>query len=195
MNPDQIRDSLRRRYAQVAQRPEGQFKYPVGRASAEHLGYRANLLARIPTEVMDHFVGVGNPFSLGEPQAGCRIVDVGCGCGMDSLIAAQLAGPAGQVIGVDLSPEMLAVARAGLAASGLTNVTFVEGSAEALPVEAGRADMVISNGVLNLSPCKASAFGEVARVLRPGGRFQAVDLILVKDLPADVRDEEFAWSQ
>lgn len=195
MTPDRLRDSIRRRYAQVAQRPEGQFKYPVGRASAEHLGYRAEWLDRISPEVVDRFVGVGNPFSLGEPQSGWRIVDVGCGCGMDSQVAAQLAGPAGQVIGVDVSTEMLTVARAGLAASGLTNVTFVEGSAEALPVEAGWADLVISNGVLNLTPCKPSAFAEVARVLRPGGRFQAVDLILVKDLPADVRDEEFAWSQ
>jgi ubiquinone/menaquinone biosynthesis C-methylase UbiE len=95
---------------------------------------------------------------------------------------------------VDISSEMLAVARAGLAESGLASLAFVEGRAEALPVETGWADLVISNGVLNLATCKASAFAEIARVLRPGGRFQAADLILVKDLPRDLHDDSFAWS-
>lgn len=194
MEPDQIRNALRRRYAAVADQPAGQFPYPVGRGSAERLGYRADFVERIPRDVIDHFVGVGSPFSLGEPQAGWRVVDVGSGAGVDSQVAAQYVGPTGQVIGVDISPEMLTVARAGLAASGLSNVTFVEGPAEALPVESAWADLVISNGVLNLATCKARAFAEVARVLRPGGKFQAADLILVKDLPQDLHDDEFAWS-
>ena len=194
METNQIRDALRRRYAAVADQPVGQFPYPVGRNSAEHLGYRADFMERIPPDVINHFVGVGNPFSLGEPQAGWRIVDVGSGAGFDSQVAAHYVGPTGQVIGMDMSPEMLAVAKTGLAASGLPNVTFVEGRAEALPVESGWANLVISNGVLNLATCKATAFAEVARVLRPGGRFQAADLILVKDLPCDLRDEQFAWS-
>ena len=122
------------------------------------------------------------------------IVDVGSGAGFDSHVAAQCAGPTGWVIGVEMSPEMLQVARPGLAASHVPRIRFVTGRAEALPVRSGWADLVISNGVLNLATCKASAFAEVVRVLRPGGRFQAADLILLKDLPHDRRDDQFAWS-
>ncbi len=189
-----IRDALRQRYAEVAREPVGQFKYPVGRGSAERLEYRSDFLERIPAEVTDRFVGVGNPFSLGEPRAGWCVLDVGCGGGFDSQVAAHYVGNTGRVIGVDLSREMLDLARTGLAAGGRSNITFVEGCAEALPVESGWADLVISNGVLNLAVCKASAFAEIARVLRPGGRFQASDLILVKNLPHELRDDQFAWS-
>jgi SAM-dependent methyltransferase len=194
VEPVQIHQALRRRYVAVAEQPAGKFAYPVGRESATRLGYRSEFLDHIPPSVTDRFVGVGNPFSLGEPQAGWRVVDVGCGAGFDSQVAARWVGPGGSVLGVDMSPEMLAVARAGLAESGLTNLAFAEGRAEALPVETGWADLVISNGVLNLATCKASAFAEIARVLRPGGRFQAADLILVKDLPEDLRGDRFAWS-
>ena len=194
MEPEQIREALRHRYADVAKRPEGQFKYPIGREGAERLNYRRGFLDRIPSDVVEHFVGVGNPFSMGEPQPGWNVVDIGCGCGFDSQMAAHYVGPTGRVRGVDLTPEMLAVARTGLDASGLTNVELIEGKAEALPVESGWADLVISNGVLNLATCKASAFAEAFRVLKPGGRFQAADLMLVKDLPQDLRDDQFAWS-
>jgi SAM-dependent methyltransferase len=194
MKPDEVREALRRRYASVARQSVGQFNYPVGRQSAGLLKYRADFLELIPADVVDHFVGVGNPFSLGEPRAGWRVVDVGCGGGFDSQVAAHYVGHRGQVIGLDMSGEMLAVARDGLVASDLYNVSFVEGYAEDLPVEAGWADLVISNGVLNLSTCKTSAFAEIARVLRSGGWFQAVDLILVKELPQNLQNDEFAWS-
>jgi SAM-dependent methyltransferase len=194
MEPEQVRDALRRRYADVAVRPTGRFKYPVGRESAERLNYRRDLLDRISSDVVEHFVGVGNPFSMGEPERGWSVLDIGCGCGFDSQMAALYVGPTGMVRGVDLSREMLAVARSGLDASGLPNVELVEGKAEEMPVESGWADLVISNGVLNLSTCKQSAFAEVFRVLKPGGRFQAADLVLVKDLPQDLRDDQFAWS-
>ena len=184
---------MRRRYAAVAERPTGQFNYLVGRDSAERLRYRRDLLDRIPSDVVAHFVGVGNPFSMGEPQPGWNVLDVGCGCGFDSQMGALNVGPTGRVRGVDLCREMLAVAQAGLDASGLTNVELIEGNVEALPVESGWADLVISNGVLNLAFCKRSAFAEVARVLKPGGRFQAADLVLVKELPQAIRDDQFAW--
>jgi SAM-dependent methyltransferase len=194
MEPEQIREALRHRYADVAKRPEGQFKYPIGRESAERLDYRRDLLERIPSDVTEHFVGVGNPFSMGEPQPGWNVVDIGCGCGFDSQMAAHYVGPTGRVRGVDLTPEMLAVARAGLDAAGPLNVELFEGQAEDLPVESGWADIVISNGVLNLPTCKTSAFVEAFRVLKPGGWFQATDLVLVKDLPEGLRDDQFAWS-
>jgi len=158
MKPEQICDALRRRYADVAERPVGQFKYPVGRESAERLDYRRDFLDRIPSDVVEHFVGVGNPFSLGEPEPGWNVLDIGCGCGFDSQMAALCVGPTGRVRGIDMSPEMLRVARAGLEGRGLLNVEFIEGRAEDLPVDSAWADLVISNGVLNLATCKASAF-------------------------------------
>lgn len=194
METDQIHNALRTRYASVAHRPEGQFNYPVGRSSAQGLGYTSDLLEVIAPNIVDRFVGVGNPFSLGAPQVGSRVVDVGCGAGFDSHIAAHLVGPTGHVKAIDLCPEMLAIANAGYKESSLDNISFHEGFAESLPVADGGADLVISNGVLNLTPCKASAFAEIARVLRPGGRLQTVDLILVERLPDDLRNDEFAWS-
>jgi arsenite methyltransferase len=194
MEPEQVRDALRGRYANVAERPAGQFNYPVGRESAERLDYRRDLMVCIPTVVVEHFVGVGNPFSMGAPEPGWKVIDIGCGCGFDSQMAALYVGPTGRVRGVDMSPEMLAVARTGLVDSALLNVELIEGRAEDLPVPDDWADLVVSNGVLNLSTCKGSAFAEVARVLKPGGRFQAADLVLVKDLPQNVRDDRFAWS-
>ena len=194
MDSDTIKDVVRRRYAEVAKQPGGKFAYPVGRKSVERLGYLPDFVERIPLEVVDHFVGVGNPFSIGEPEVGWHVVDVGCGAGFDSQVAAQYVGPTGRVVGVDMSPEMVMLAETGLADSALTNLEFAEGQAEALPVASGWADLVISNGVLNLAPCKPSVFSEIARVLRPGGRFQAADLILVKELPCDLRWDGFAWS-
>lgn len=194
MDPEGIRDGIRARYAAVAERPEGQFPYPIGRESAQRLGYRPDFLDRLDPGVLRLFVGVGNPLSMGEPQEGWRVVDVGCGAGVDSRMAAWYVGSAGRVIGVDMSSQMLRAAQAGLDAGRVTNVEFAEGQAEALPVESGWADLVISNGVLNLTACKEAAFAEIARVLRPGGRFQAADLILVQELPEDLRDDAFAWS-
>ena len=194
MEAEQVQEAMRRRYAAVAERPTGQFNYPVGRDSVERLNYRRDLVDRIPPDVVEHFVGVGNPFSMGEPEPGWNVLDIGCGCGFDSQMAAHYVGPTGRIRGVDLTPEMLGVARAGLERSGLLNVELIEGRAEALSVESAWADLIISNGVINLAMCKASAFSEVARVLKPGGRFQAADLVLVKDLPQDLRDDQFAWS-
>jgi ubiquinone/menaquinone biosynthesis C-methylase UbiE len=194
MEAHQVHDAMRRRYAAVAERATGQFNYPVGRESAERLNYRHDLLDRIPPDVVAHFVGVGNPFSMGEPEPGWNVLDIGCGCGLDSQAAAMYVGPTGRVRAVDLSSEMLKVAQTGLHLSGLTNVEFTEGTAEALPLDSNWADLVISNGVFNLAFCKQSAFAELARVLKPGGRFQAADLILVKKLPEELEDDQFAWS-
>ncbi len=194
LSPGAIHESVRRRYAQVAHDPRGQFPYPVGRESALGLGYPPGFIDRIPTFVVERFVGVGNPFSLGPPEPGQTVVDIGAGAGFDSQVAALMVGPDGRVRGVDLSDEMLDVARRGRDACGLANIEFLSGSAESLPVESGWTDLVITNGVLNLAACKTAAFAEIARVLRPGGWLRGVDLVLVEELPADLRRDEFAWS-
>lgn len=194
MDGADVRDGIRRRYATVAAKPEGQFPYPVGRKSAEALGYRVDDLERIAPESLSTFVGVGNPFSLGEPQPGWRVVDIGCGAGLDARVASLHVGTRGRVIGVDMSPEMLAVARRSSGVEPTPHLVFITGQAEELPIESGWADLVISNGVLNLSTRKERAYAEIARVLRPGGRFQAADLVLVKELPERLRNEPFAWS-
>jgi SAM-dependent methyltransferase len=194
ISPEQIREELRHRYAKVAEQADGQFSYPVGRESAGRLQYRRDFLDRIPPAVVARFVGVGNPFSLGEPQPGWTVLDIGCGAGFDSQIAALYVGPTGKVIGVDLTEAMLTIARAGSAAAEVSNLEFRQGIAESLPVESAWADLVISNGVLNLATCKATAFREAFRVLKPGGHMQAVDLVLVAELPEQMRNEQFAWS-
>lgn len=165
-SPEQIHEGLRHRYAKVADEPQGQFPYPVGRESAEGLRYRRDFLNLVPPVVLDRFVGVGNPFSLGEPQPGWTVLDIGCGAGFDSVIAALFVGSTGKVIGVDLSEEMLVVARLGSEAAGVKNLEFRQGIAESLPVESSWADLVISNGVLNLTTCKATAFREAFRPVR-----------------------------
>lgn len=184
--PDRVRElhaAVRRRYASVAHCAEGQFPYPVGRASALQLGYEADWLARVPEAVLARFVGVGNPFAVRRPQPGERVLDLGCGCGLDLGVARQLVGPQGRAVGVDLTPEMLALADAG-----------VQARIEALPFADGAFDLALSNGVLNLVPDKAAAFAEIARVLRPGGALAAADLLVTDAIPDAVLASADAWS-
>lgn len=187
--------SLRRgivgKYQKVAVSPEGLFRYPAGEASALGLGYPPELVARISGAIRERFVGVGNPFALGEVRAGEAVLDLGCGAGFDAFIAAQLVGPTGRVVGVDLSAEMLAVAEAARAPSGIPHVEFREAAVEALPFPDANFDIALSNGVLNLIPDKPAALREVFRVLEPGGRLQACDMGLVGEAPPS---DKAPWS-
>ena len=190
----QLRQAIQAEYALVAQEPERGFHFHTGRPLAALLGYAETWLDGIPEPTIASFAGTGNPFSLGALQAGEHVVDVGSGGGIDSLIAAKMVGPSGRVIGVDMTPAMLDKARTSAAAAGLSNVEFREGFGEALPVEDGWADVVISNGVLNLMPDKDAALREMARVLRPGGRLQLGDILVQKPVPESAKRQVDLWT-
>lgn len=186
-----IRRAVLKKYAEVAADPAGRFPYPVGRDSARTLGYAPEWIDAVPAGVVEAFVGVGNPFRLQRPEPGWSVLDAGCGSGFDAFVAAALVGSSGRVVGLDLSPEMLARARAAWPPAWLE---FIEGSLERLPFDDGFFDLVISNGVINLAPDKDAAYREIFRVLRPGGRFAAADLVQKKELPPEVLADPEAWS-
>jgi len=190
----EITKSLKERYHAVAVHPAGHFKYPVGRESALGLGYEHEWLDAAPAEIVDRFVGVGNPFSVRKPESGQSVLDAGCGSGLDAFVAAILVGKDGRSVGVDLMPGMLEWPRKALPAWTLDNLEFKEGSMEQLPFEDESFDMVISNGVLNLVLDKDAAFQEIYRVLRPGGALAAADLIVVDTIPEKVLADKGAWS-
>jgi SAM-dependent methyltransferase len=191
---DELRASIRAEYAAVAAEPDRGFHFHTGYRLAAILGYPQEWIETLPAGAVASMAGTGNPFSLGELQTGERVVDCGSGAGTDALIAARLVGPSGRVIGIDMTPEMLAKARANAVKAGLTNVEFREGVLEALPVETGWADVVISNGVLNLIPDKAAALAEMYRVIRPGGRLQAADIVLERPVSANSKHDVSLWT-
>jgi arsenite methyltransferase len=189
-----LRAAIQEEYELVAREPERGFHFHTGRKLARLLGYQDEWLAGIPQASIESFAGTGNPFSLGALQPGEKVVDVGCGAGIDSLIAARLVGPAGQAVGVDMTPAMLEKARSAAGEAGFGNVEFRLGYAEALPIADGWADVVISNGVLNLVPDKAAALQEMARVLKPGGRLQIGDILVEKAVPESAKQKIDLWT-
>ncbi len=191
---DRLRSAIREEYQLVAANPEQGFHFHTGRRLAELLGYREDWLAAVPPDALASFAGTGNPLLAGDIELGNRVVDVGCGAGLDTMIAARQAGPTGRVIGIDMTPAMLARAESAAAAAGYTNVELRAGYGEALPVEDGWADVVISNGVLNLMPDKTSALAEMARVLSPGGRLQIGDLLVQKPVPESAKNNIDLWT-
>lgn len=190
----ELRTAISEEYTVVALKPEQGFHFHTGRYLANLLGYSDKWLTGIPETSIESFAGTGNPFSLSQIRPGERVVDVGCGAGIDSLIAAKMVGPAGQVIGVDMTPAMLDKARHAAVEAGLANVEFREGYAEALPAPDRWADVVISNGVLNLMPDKAAALGEMARVLKPTGRLQIGDILVQTAVPEDAKSDISLWT-
>jgi SAM-dependent methyltransferase len=192
------RQELRRRvsekYRDVALNPELGFHFHTGRPLARMLGYPSDSIEGLPAATVDSFAGTGNPFLFGDLAPGEVVVDVGCGAGLDALIAARQVGPAGRVIAVDMTAEMRAKTGAGARALGLTNVEVREGYAEQLPVADGSADVVISNGLINLCPDKPAVFREMLRVLRPGGRIQVGDILVHREVPQSAKDDIELWS-
>lgn len=189
-----LRSAVQKEYAEVADHPEKGYHFHTGRPLAQMLNYDEALLDGVPETALASFAGTGNPFGMGETQPGEHVVDVGSGAGFDSLIAARLVGPEGQVIGVDMTHAMLAKARGAARESGMTQVEFREGYAESLPVPDGWADVVISNGVVNLCPNKSAAFGEMYRVLKPGGRLQIADIMIQRPIPESGKQKIDLWT-
>lgn len=182
------------KYTEVAETPEHGFHFHTGRPLARMLRYPEEWVNATPPAVVERFAGVGNPFRLGPLPEGPVVLDVGAGAGFDAQQAARRVGPHGRVIGVDLTPAMVAQARAGAAAAGLANVEFHEGRAEALPLPDASVDVVISNGVINLCPDKGAVYRELFRVLRPGGRLQIADVMVQIPVPGDAKADINLWT-
>jgi SAM-dependent methyltransferase len=190
----ELRNAIQDEYDLVASEPERGFHFHTGRPLANLLGYKDEWLERIPESSIESFAGTGNPFSLGQLLPGEKVVDVGCGAGIDSLIAARMIAPDGKVIGVDMTPAMLDKACKAAEEAEITNAEFRQGFGEELPVSDGWADVVISNGVLNLMPDKDTALKEMARVLKPGGRLQIGDILVEKAVPDGAKREIDLWT-
>ncbi len=191
---NELRDAISCEYQAVANEPEKGFHFHTGRPLARILGYDDDWLEGIPEPCIESFAGTGNPFSLGEIKPGEQVVDIGCGAGIDSLIAAKKTGASGAVIGVDMTAAMLDKARAAATEAGITNADFHLGHAEDLPVDDGWADVIISNGVVNLCPDKEHVFGEMYRKLKPGGRIQIGDILVSRAVPAGAKDDIDLWT-
>ena len=191
---DTLRTQVRTKYREVALDPHGQHHFHTGRPLAARLGYDTATVDALPDRAVESFAGVGNPFSLRQVQPGEHVVDVGSGAGFDSFIAATLVGSTGRVIGIDMTAEMLSKSRATAGELGFRHVEFREGLAETMPVETGWADVVISNGVINLCADKQAVFAEIFRVLRPGGTLQFADIANGRPVPIQAIRDVDLWT-
>lgn len=191
---DQLRSEVRLKYREVANNPGKGFHFHVGRPLAAMLDYPVDTVAALPDQVVESFAGVNNPFSMGDLHPGETVLDIGSGAGFDSILAAQMVGPSGRVIGVDMTPEMRAKAATNASLAGVSNVEFRDGLAERLPLAGSSVDVVISNGAINLCPDKLAVYREIHRVLRPGGRIQIADVVVQKPVPEDAVADIDLWT-
>jgi SAM-dependent methyltransferase len=189
-----LRSMIQDKYTKVAEHPEHGFHFHTGRPLAAMLGYETTDVDSLPAATVDSFAGTGNPFSMGRLAVGEVVLDIGCGAGFDTLLAARQVGPDGRVIGVDMTDSMIEKARKSAEVLGLHNVELRKGFAEELPADDGSVDVVISNGVINLTHDKVQVMREVRRALRPGGRFQIGDIVVHRPVPQDAKDDIELWS-
>jgi arsenite methyltransferase len=189
-----LREEIRKTYTDVSTDQEQEFIFPTGRAWAQELGYPEPELGRIPDATVESFAGVANHWLLGRIDPGSVVLDLGCGAGTDLLIAAQMTGPAGRVIGIDMTASMLERARASAVEMDLGNVELHEALIESLPLEDASVDAVISNGVIDLVPDKDAVLDEIDRVLRPGGRLQLADVVIHHEVSEDARKRIDLWT-
>jgi len=193
-DPKELEAKVKAMYRSVAEDPHGEFHFEMGRAMAERLGYGSADLDRIPAEAIESFAGVGYYFHLAELQAGETVVDLGSGSGMDTFVAALKVGSGGRVIGVDMTDEQRAKAERLRDRDGFRNVTYLKGYIEDVPLPDGSADVVISNGVINLATAKGKVFGEAARLLKPAGRLAIADIVTEVQLPESIVCNSTLWA-
>ena len=191
---NELRDKVKVMYRAVAEAPQGEFHFEMGRALAERLGYPADELDAIPPEAIESFAGVGYHLGLAAIAVGERVVDLGSGSGMDAFLAAQQVGTAGEVVGVDMTDEQLSKARRLAERDGHTNARFEQGYIEAAPVADGSVDVVISNGVINLCDDKKAVFSEIARMLKPDGRMAMSDIVTERQLTEAIVCDVNLWA-
>jgi SAM-dependent methyltransferase len=190
-----LRDEIQKTYTEVSTDPGAEFIFPTGRPWAREIGYPEPELSRVPEATVESFAGVACPWVHGRAQPGDTVLDLGCGAGTDLLVAAQAVGPGGRVIGVDMTPSMLARARASAREMGLADrVELHESLIESLPLADGSVDLVVSNGVIDLVPDKDVVFAELDRVLKPGGRLQLADVVIHREVKEDARTRIDLWT-
>jgi SAM-dependent methyltransferase len=188
-----IEEGIRAKYQQVAKSPEGQFKYPTGKKGLEPLHYDRRVINNLPDAVASSYCGVGNPFSVAKIEKGEQVLDVGCGAGVDAIIASMMTGPTGRVVGIDIVPEMIGKAETNLKLTDQDNVAFQKISGEDLPFPETTFDVVVSNGVINLIPDKERALTEIFRVLKPGGRLSVADQAAAGAIQKDLKTRLANW--
>ncbi|MGD8396307.1 MAG: methyltransferase domain-containing protein [Candidatus Eiseniibacteriota bacterium] len=194
LDQGQLRREIQKEYREVALDPDRGFHFHTGRRLASIVGYQEAWLDAVPETVVRSFAGTGNPFSIRPLHVGERVVDLGCGAGIDSYIAAGMVGERGAVIGIDMTDEMLERAEQGKASGSWPQLEFKQGVLEELPIEDGWADVVISNGVVNLCPDKGRVFAEIARVLKPGGRIQIGDILVARPVSETAKQDIALWT-
>jgi arsenite methyltransferase len=190
----ELRQAISKEYEAVAKTPDKGFHFHTGRRLTGIVEYDSEWLEDIPEYVIESFAGTGNPFAIGTIVAGESVVDLGCGAGIDTFIAAKKVGPTGQVIGVDMTETMLDKARKALEDIGYSQVQFKSGIIEELPIADNWADVIISNGVFNLAPNKEQVLREIYRVLKPGGRLQIADILVQKKVPESAKRKIDLWT-
>jgi len=190
---DEIRSAVADRYSEVARRPEQKFNFPVGRAFAESVGYNATHLDDVPSALWESFTGAGNPQPFADPRPGETVLDLGCGAGLDLYFYARHVGPTGRLYGLDISAPMLEKASRTLQSLGVENAEWLHAPSDAIPLSDNSVDLVTANGIFNLSPDKDAVMREVARVLKPGGRTIFAEIVLISELPTEIRREINDW--
>lgn len=194
LDVDRLHTAIQEEYTEVAACPLKGFHFHTGRFLANRLGYSAQRVDPLPDAVVESFAGVGNPFSWGDLSSGETVVDLGSGAGFDALLAASMVGTDGRVIGIDMTRAMVDKARHNAAMLGMGHIGFREAYLEELPLPDATADVVISNGVINLCPDKAAVLAEAYRVLKPGGRMQLADIVVARAVPDDGKADIALWT-